>query len=64
MLSVYSCWDFFILPYTEGKFDYVTSFVKSIDESKRHSPTKSLDKGTMDNRGQMGIYWKSLVEKD
>ena len=64
MLSFYSSWDFVIFPYSENKLEELTSFVKKVDTSKINFPKKALNKGVMDNRGQMGIYWKELVEKD
>jgi hypothetical protein len=63
MLSAYSCWDFVILRYSENKFNELTSFVRGVDTSILHSPKNSLSNGMMDNRGQMGIYWKPIVEK-
>jgi hypothetical protein len=53
-----------IFPYSENKLEELTSFVKKADTSKINFPKKALDKGVMANRGQMGAYWKELVEKD
>ncbi len=58
MLSYYSCWDS-IINFLENKFDDLINFVKSVDTSILHIPKHQLPKGTMDNRGQMGIYLKS-----
>lgn len=64
MLSYYSCWDWIILTFSENKLDELTKFVKNVDTSILHIPKNQLPKGSMDNRGQMGIYWTSLsVEK-
>ena len=64
MLSYYSCWDWIILTFSENKLDELTKFVKSVDTSILHIPKNQLSKGSMDNRGQMGIYWTSVsVEK-
>ena len=64
MLSFYSSWDYVIFQYSENKLEELTSFVKKVDTSKINFPKKALNKGIMDDRGQMGIYWKELVEKD
>ncbi|WP_293306149.1 hypothetical protein [Pedobacter sp. UBA5917] len=65
MLSYYSSWDFSILPYSEPNLKALTKFVKERDDSVLASPEKELPKGTMDNRGQMGIYWKiSTIKED
>jgi hypothetical protein len=64
MLSYYSSWDFAILPFSENNLNALTRFVKEVDTALS-CPQKQLPKGSMDNRGQMGIYWKiRLVEKD
>jgi len=64
MLSYYSSWEFFILAYSKDKLNELTSFVNSADTSGALLPKKSLQKGTMNNRGQMGIYWAQFVEKE
>ncbi|MBT2564418.1 hypothetical protein J7E50_19725 [Pedobacter sp. ISL-68] len=65
MLSYYSSWDFSILPFSENNLSALTKFVEEVDTTVLACPKKQLPKGTMDNRGQMGIYWKvCLVEKD
>ena len=65
MLSYYSCWDWIILTFSENKLDELTKFVKSVDTSILHVPKHQLPKGSMDNRGQMGIYWTSCsVEQE
>jgi hypothetical protein len=65
MLSYYCSWDFAILPFSENNLSALTKFVKEVDTSILHAPKKEVLKGAMDNRGQMGIYWKSCsVEKD
>jgi hypothetical protein len=64
MLSFYSSWDYFIFQYSENKLNELTTFVKKVDTFKINYPKKALPKGIMGNRGQMGIYWKELVEKD
>jgi hypothetical protein len=63
MLSHYSAWKFVIFNYTENKLSELNSFVNAADTNVLSFPQKTLDKGVMDNRGQMGIYWKPLVEK-
>ena len=64
MLSFYSSWDYTILPFSENKLEALTAFVKGVDTSILSCPKNQLPKGTMDNRGQMGIYWISMsVEK-
>jgi hypothetical protein len=65
MLSYYSCWESIILTFSENKLDELTKFVKSVDTSTLHVPKNQLPKSSMDNRGQMGIYWTSCsVEKE
>ena len=64
MLSFYSSWEFFILAYSKDKLDELTFFVNNADTSGLKLPKKSLPKGTMNNRGQMGIYWATIAEKD
>ena len=64
MLSAYSNWEYVILEYSANELDALTQFVNSVDTSIRSSPKKILSKGTMDNRGQMGMYWKPRVEKE
>lgn len=59
MLSYYACWDWIILTFSENKLDELTNFVKTVDASILHVPKHQLPKGSMDNRGQMGIYWIS-----
>lgn len=59
MLSYYSSWDYTILEFSENKLGALTKFVKEIDTTILHAPKKQLSKGTMSNRGQMGIYWIS-----
>jgi hypothetical protein len=59
MLSYYSSWDYIILLFCENKLDSLTAFVKNVDTSILHFPKYKLPKGTMDNRGQMGLYWAS-----
>ncbi len=60
MLSYYSSWDFLIFHYSEDKLYELTAFVKSVNTSIRCHPSKELRMKAMNNRGQMGIYWKSL----
>jgi len=65
MLSHYSSWDFTILPFSEDGLIALTTFVKEVDTTVLSAPKKEIPKGTMDNRGQMGIYWMSCsVEED
>ncbi|MGQ7852787.1 hypothetical protein ACUN24_00910 [Pedobacter sp. WC2501] len=61
MLSYYSSWDFAILPFSQNNLNTLRRFVKEVDTAVLSCPKKQLPKGTMDNRGQMGIYW-SLEE--
>ena len=57
MLSYYSSWDWIILSSSENKLTTLTNFVNNVGNSA--APKNQLPKGTMDNRGQMGIYWNS-----
>ncbi|HEY8780238.1 MAG TPA: hypothetical protein VIM16_01380 [Mucilaginibacter sp.] len=63
MLKFYSSWEYIIFEYSKDKLNVLTSFVEEVDTTKLNFPEKQLDKGVMDNRGQMGIYWKKFVEK-
>ena len=64
MLSYYSCWEWAILPLSQNKLNELTNFVKNVDTSILYVPKHQLLRGIMDNRGQMGFYWKSCsVEK-
>ena len=65
MLSYYSSWDFTILPFSELNLNALTKFVREADTTVLACPKKQLPKGSMHNRGQMGIYWISCsVEED
>lgn len=64
MLSYYSSWDYTILEFSENKLETLTTFVKKVDTSILHAPKNQLPKGTMDNRGQMGIYWISCFVEE
>jgi len=64
MLSFYSSWDYYILEYSKDKLNALTYFVNNADTSGSLLPEKSLPKGTMNNRGQMGVYLATVVEKD
>jgi hypothetical protein len=57
MLSFYSSWDWTILRFTKEKLIALGNFVKSVDNSISSIPVNLLPKGSLDNRGQMGIYW-------
>jgi len=59
MLSYYSRWDFTILNFSRNKLDSLTNFVENVNTTVLHTPKNKLPKGSMDNRGQMGIYWIS-----
>ena len=63
MLKYYSAWEYIIYNHSEGRLDALTTFAKSADTSESGLPRRKLPKGTMDNRGQMGIYWKQHVEE-
>lgn len=60
MLQFYSCWDWAILNFSENKLSELTKFVKAVDNSISTYPKQKLPKGTMKNRGQMGLYWISM----
>jgi len=62
MLEYYSDWDWIVLLHSENKPELI-QFVKSVDSLSSSLPKKQLTMGTMDNRGQMGLYWKAVVEK-
>lgn len=65
MLQFYSSWDWAILNFSENRLFALTDFVKNVDVSISTYPKNKLPQGTMDNRGQMGLYWNSMqVEID
>jgi hypothetical protein len=57
MLQHYSIWDYAILSYAESE---LTAFVNTTVKSNSISRPTIIVKDEMDNRGQMGIYWKSF----
>jgi len=59
MVSFYSCNEWTILVYSEREMPELTAFVKSIDQTKNHLPDKKVLSETMNDRGQMGEYFKS-----
>ncbi|MBB2144805.1 hypothetical protein GM921_04875 [Pedobacter sp. LMG 31464] len=61
MLTFYASWDYAILNFSENKFVNLTNFVKAVDTSISSFPKNTLEKGSMDNRGQMGVYWISMA---
>jgi len=63
MLKFYSSWEYIIFEYAKDKLNELTTFVEEVDTTKLNFPKQQLTKGSMNNRGQMGIYWKPLVEK-
>lgn len=65
MLSYYSCWDYPLLHYADNRLPALTAFIQAVDQSVLHIPRQQLPPDTMANRGQMGLYWKSLgVEQE
>ncbi len=65
MLSFYCSWDYVLLPYIDESLVEIRRFVETVDNNRLHVPERRLAKGTMDKRGQMGLYWKSMrVEKE
>lgn len=60
MLSYYSCWEYLLLHYAENRLPALTAFIQSVDQSVLHIPRQRLLPDTMANRGQMGLYWRSL----
>lgn len=62
MLKYYSCWEYIIFEYSKDRLRALTNFVKAVDTSVINFPKHALPKGTMNSRGQMGIYWKDFVE--
>lgn len=61
MLNHYAVWDYAILQYVEDKLPELTGFVKNISQTKKKFPLQ-LPAGTFANRGQMGIYWESMIK--
>jgi len=61
MLKHYSSWKHLILYFSGKNLLALTSFVNSVDTSNLKLPQNNLPKEIMDNRGQMGIYWKSII---
>jgi hypothetical protein len=60
MLSFYGSWDYIIFQHSQHQLSELTAFVESVDNSVRHYPKKEIISQTMDNRGQLGEYWRSL----
>ncbi len=59
MLSFYSSWDYLLFMSIDPQLRSLVNFISSVDPSKPQLPKQQLPKGSMDNRGQMGIYWQS-----
>ncbi len=61
MLSLYSnnSWSWSILDFTRNTLLFLQEFITSIDDNISYVPIGTLPKGSMDNRGSMGIYFKS-----
>jgi hypothetical protein len=58
MLSYYAaCCDWAFLTYTEPGLPELTAFVTAVDTSISHFKHNKPEE--MDNRGQMGLYWKT-----
>ena len=65
MLSFYCSWDYVLLPYIDESLVEIRRFIDTVDNDSLHVPERRFAKGTMDKRGQMGLYWKSMrVEKE
>lgn len=60
MISYYSSNDWAILIFSEKGMPELTSFVKNVDQTKSFSPDKDELTKTMNDRGQMGEYFKSI----
>jgi uncharacterized protein YrzB (UPF0473 family) len=60
MLSYYSSNDWTILLYSEKDMPELSSFIKNVDQTKFHLPNKETLTKTMNDRGQMGEYFKSV----
>ena len=58
MISYYSANDWTILLFSEDMLE-LTNFVKNVDSRGSHLPQKNILKTTMDDRGQMGEYFKT-----
>ena len=63
MLSYYSSWDWIILTFSENKFHDLTNFVKNVDTTVSQIPKDQTAQRTMNNRGQMGIYWTNIISR-
>ena len=61
MLSHYAVWDYALLQFVKDKLFELTQFVETIDISRKKFPAE-LPAGTFANRGQMGIYWDSMIK--
>jgi hypothetical protein len=60
MLTYYASWDWVILQYTENKIHAVSRWVKAQNPHVATLPSGTQPKGSMDNRGLMGLYFKEL----
>lgn len=60
MLSLYSnnAWSWSILDFTRNSLTALQEYIKSINENISYVPKGTMPKGSMDDRGSMGIYFK------
>ena len=57
MLSYYGIWDYYF-----EQFKDIENIIKFITTEEHPKPEK-VDLSQFENRGQLGIYWKSIFEK-
>lgn len=62
MLSYYSCWEWTILDFCKNGLENLKDFVITVDQSVSSIPREILQKDSMYNRGQMGLYWQSYID--
>lgn len=60
MLSFYACWRDFIADFRNPTLPALAAFTASVDTTILHVPVRRLGKHSLDNRGQMGLYWQSM----
>lgn len=60
MLSFYASWDFLLLPFIEPQLRSLAAFIKQVDPTIFHVPPHPVPWCAMNNRGQMGLYWRRI----
>lgn len=56
MLSYYGYWDYYF-----EQFNSIDNIIEYIKTQEYHAPD-NIDLNKLENRGQLGVYWKSILE--